>query len=72
MDAPRVCGNGHRLGPNRALVDAPRCRCDKAVHGGHNSWTCRVCGHVIYSDGHVDNSKLVLPPPALTDAVRID
>lgn len=74
---PRTCGNGHRFGPNRVLLSFLLCRCDavppedRGVGGGHRTWMCRVCGHVTFSDGHVDDNALDAPPPLLGDVVRI-
>jgi hypothetical protein len=75
---PRACGNGHRLGPDRVLLSFLLCHCDKIpagrrhTGGGHRTWTCRVCGHVTFSDGHTDDTALVTQPPPLSDVLRID
>lgn len=69
---PRFCPAGHRLGPNRVLVDAPACACGKGSTGHHYRWKCRVCGACIYSDGHVDNGALMLPESPLIESSRID
>jgi len=68
---PKTCECGNRLGPNRVLVDFARCFCERAEHSGHHTWTCRVCGRITYADGHVDDTKLMLPPPAFPPSVRI-
>ncbi len=74
---PRMCGNGHRLGPNRVLLGFLLCGCERVdeahrgTGGGHRSWTCRVCGHVTIADGHTDDAALDTQPPPLSDVLRI-
>ena len=72
-DAPTHCAHGHRLGPNRVIVSPAWCSCDKVGPSRvHMSWRCRVCGHLTYSDGHTDDTKLAQPPRPLMDVLRID
>ncbi len=60
--APKVCRNGHKLGPNRVLVSFTPCACGLTDgSGGHTTWRCRECDDVRYGDGHTDDAKLVRP-----------
>jgi hypothetical protein len=69
---PTECRLGHRLGPYRVLVGFERCTCElRGPSQGHFSWTCRVCFDVQYSGGHVDDSKLMNPPPVVLEGLRI-
>lgn len=49
--APKVCRNGHPLGPRQVLVSTELCD-----QGGryvrHPKWTCRQCWDVIVGEGH--------------------
>lgn len=57
-DPPRVCRNGHRLGPYKVIVSFTHCGCAqvKPRSVGHTTWRCRTCNDVIYADGHVDDA----------------
>lgn len=44
---PERCQDGHQLGPNKMLVGHQPCGCGH--RGGHMTWACLECGHVLYA-----------------------
>lgn len=70
-DPPRVCGNGHRLGPGRVLLGTVLCGCAAVGRGEHRLWSCRVCGHVTFADGHSDDTLLRSSLPTFPAASRL-
>lgn len=44
--APKVCPQGHPLGPGQMLVGHQPCA--GYCGSGHLTWTCNECGAVIY------------------------
>jgi hypothetical protein len=71
-DSPQECRNGHPLLPMRVIVSFMRCTCDRSVGGGHHAVQCRVCGDMLFDDGHTDDSALVWPVPKLPESVRLE
>lgn len=68
---PRVCGNGHRLGPGRVLLGTVLCGCATNRRGEHRVWQCRVCGHVTFAGGHTDDGLLRSQLPTFPAALRL-
>lgn len=58
---PRVCRNGHRLGPYEVLVGFRHCQCGKQIGGGHLTWKCVTCNDVQWSDGHEASDDAAIP-----------
>lgn len=54
--APKLCPNGHRLGPNRVVVGWMPCSCETAVTSsgahGHRLYACSSCGAEVLIPPH--------------------
>ncbi|MBM4657350.1 hypothetical protein GS640_17790 [Rhodococcus hoagii] len=48
--APKLCPNGHPLGPGKVLVGWFACACTE--RGGHRTYDCLTCGAILYRPPH--------------------
>lgn len=69
--APKVCPEGHRLGPNRVVVGWIPCSCETALRPsgamGHRTYRCASCGADILIPPHTGPALFGVQWPARED-----